>query len=426
MRRKPPRVFALILTIAAAAAMAGDEPVGTVASASATDDGPPTTSIEIYLGNLDARIEALSTFERRHPEHIGTGVRLSVALYRRAMYHGDLDGIAFAIEQLDRAIALSPSDTLALLLRARQNLSLHRFSQAQADLHRAAALGVEPSRLRSIGQEIDWSQGRYGTAAAAIREAAAQRPGSRTLARLAQLEHQLGRSDQAEAAFAAARERFHGTNPVTLAWLNVQSGIHALETCDYRQAEVWFRRALRRAPGYVLAREHLAESLARQGRTGEAIELYTDIVRTSDNPEFMGALAMLQREIGHQQVAERWRDRAREGYQQLLRRYPEAMFWHAAGFFADIDDDPQRALELLEKNAELRPNTESYAELARVQLVLGQSGRARNTLLRALEGQARSAKLYRIAAAVFSATGEPERADRMRRRARQLCGEALP
>jgi tetratricopeptide (TPR) repeat protein len=417
-------VYRLIPAIITLVVMAGASAAPLVATP-AGGDGPRTTSIDIHLGNLDAQIEVLSKSARRHPKQTGTTIRLSAFLYRRAMYHGDLDGIAAAIAQLDQAIALSPSNAGPWLLRARQSLSLHRFSQAQADLQQAAALGAQPSQLLGVRQEIDWYQGRYDAATTAIREAAALRPGLRTLARLAQLDYQLGRIDQAGITFAAARRQFRGTNPVVLAWLDVQHGILELETCDYPRAEAWFRRALRRAPGYVLAREHLAESLGRQGRSDEAIALYTDILQISDNPEFMGALALLLRQTGQPQAADHWRRRARERYRHLLQRYPEAMYWHAAGFFADIDDNPQRALELLEKNVELRPNTESYAELARIQLALGQTARARASLMQALDSPVRSAKLYRTAAAVLTAGGEPSPADRMSRQARQLCGGRL-
>ena len=90
----------------------------------------------------------------------------------------------------------------------------------------------------------------------------------------------------------------------------------------------------------------------------------------------MGALAGLYREHGRVSEADALRARATKRYEELLAKYPEAMAWHAAEFFAGEGNDPARARALLRQNAELRPNAESLDALARVERAAGETVRA--------------------------------------------------
>lgn len=75
--------------------------------------------------------------------------------------------------------------------------------------------------------------------------------------------------------------------------------------------------------------------------------------------------------------------RATKRYEELLRRYPEAMAWHAAAFFAGEGADEARARSLLQQNAALRPNAESLDALARLERAAGENARADDLTRRA-------------------------------------------
>ena len=81
--------------------------------------------------------------------------------------------------------------------------------------------------------------------------------------------------------------------------------------------------------------------------------------------------------------------RARAAWERLLARYPEAMYWHAAEFYLEHLGDPARAVELLQKNATLRPNVDSWLALADAQLACGDTVAAERTRTVAAEAQAR-------------------------------------
>src|SRR4029079_4249583 len=98
--------------------------------------------------------------------------------------------------------------------------------------------------------------------------------------------------------------------------------------------------------------EHLAEALHQLGQDDEATKIYERVVQLSNDPEFSHALAVLYAAHGKPAEAKALEEKARKGYDALLKKYPEAMAWHAAEFYSAIGEK-KRALELLQKNVVL-------------------------------------------------------------------------
>ena len=105
--------------------------------------------------------------------------------------------------------------------RADQEQSLHRFPEARADIEKAKSLGATGEDVAGVVQELDWNDGKYDAAIAAIR-AASTRKSLYTLAREAQLHHDLGEQDAADREFEEAEDLLRDTSPIPLAWINVQ------------------------------------------------------------------------------------------------------------------------------------------------------------------------------------------------------------
>ena len=378
-----------------------------------------TTDAQIYLGNLDGQIAELTRLTREHPDLISNVHMLSAAHHVRGRYRGDLDEIQLGIDEASACMRLDPENAGHALMRAEQEQSLHRFKEARQDLERARQLGASPSRVLDLETELDWNDGLYDKAILAIRKARLERPSSATWMREAQLNHDLDREDDADAAFEAAEDLITDTAPLPVAHLNVQRGIQKSQRGLLEEACGFFREALSRMPSYVAANEHLAEALHALGRDDEATAIYEKVVTLSDDPEFLHALAALYAVRGRPAESRELEAKARARYDDLLQRYPEAMYWHASEFYL-ATGDTKRALDLLRKNITLRPNSTSYVALAHAELANGRVADARTSIDRALGMPVRSASLFATASAIYGQAGEITAAEAFRARARRM------
>ncbi len=390
----------------------------------------PTTSADIYLGNLDEQIGELTRLTKDRPELLTNLMMLSAAHHARGRLKDDLDEIQLGIDEatLCRTLAHDAPDTprgarddgKCYLMRAEQEQSLHRFKEARADLKRAADAGADPVRIVDLETDLDWNDGLYEGAMVKIREACRSRPSTATWIREAQLDHELGREDEADSAFEAAEDRITDTNPLVVAHLNVQRGIQKVQTGRLDEAIAFFREAKARVPTHIAAVEHLAETLGMAGRHDEAAALYEKVVAMSDDPEFAHALAAEYALIGgREKETAALEAKARQGYARLVAKYPEAMYWHASEYYM-ATNEAGLALALLEKNVLLRAGSPSYVALARAQLASGLTVDAKASIDKALAMPLVSADLFWTASRVYRAAGDGTSADAFRARAEKI------
>jgi tetratricopeptide (TPR) repeat protein len=297
----------------------------------------PTTGGAIFVRNLEGEL-ADAEADAREPDADADSFRaLGITRYRMGRYRGDIDLVASAGHSFDVALTHDPERGDLYRLRAKVHGTLHRFADARADLDRASERGAPESTSPAM-QHVDTAR------RAALR----------------------GDLRAAELAFTAAEDGIRDTDPMFLAWLYTQRGA-ALIASEPERAVEFLRAAVDRLPGFVLAEEHLAEALHAAGHDDEAIAAYETLVARTGDPEFMGALAEIHAEHGRMAASESLVERARARFDALLVRYPEAMAWHAAGFFAGPGRDPARACALLRANVALRPTPEALVALARAE-----------------------------------------------------------
>ncbi len=112
--------------------------------------------------------------------------------------------------------------------------------------------------------------------------------------------------------------------------------------------ELKVRAAVRlaRPPHHALAASHLAGLEERRGERAAAIRRLEALVARSNDPEHVGHLARLYREVGRAGEAARLREKARARFEELVRRHPAAFASHAARFWLEVMGDPARAAEL--------------------------------------------------------------------------------
>jgi tetratricopeptide (TPR) repeat protein len=337
-----------------------------------------TTSGAIYIENLDARITELS---RLAAGADGAGSRLPLArnLYHRYRIVGRLDDAERALQQLDAAVAIATPEAEAHQLRAVVLGGFHRFDEAMRELDLAAAAGADETALQRTRTELQLARGDYADLQAEFAASTELSDDFHTQAHRADLRLQMGDVAGAEFRYRAAQGLYRDVNPVPLAWLHVQQGIAFLRLGRIEDARRFFAAAHARLPQYYLATEHLAECEALLGRFDEARRLYRDVIAQTGNPEFLAALASVEREAGRVAESERIAAEAEAGYAALTSRYPAAFGQHAAEFLIERGE-PAQADALARANLDVRRDIGSWLLASQTAIAVGDRERACSSL----------------------------------------------
>ena len=341
-----------------------------------------TTSGEVYIANLDARISEYRRVLGKSPS-ASLRTALASALYHRFKIIGKLEDAERALEVVDEAVREEPDEPSHRLMRATIYSALHRFVAAEADLAVAAEAENSPEVHRAQ-REIDLALGRYDRLAEEFKPTLPPTEDFYELVHRADLALMQGNLEAANFLFRSAQIAYRDVNPVPLAWLHVQRGIGSLRFGDAANALPFFAMAHARMPRYYLATEHLAESLTRLGKYDEARKLYLEVIAETGNPEFIAALAALEKAAGNAEAAVARSTEAKAGYAALYARHPDAYAQHYAEFLLDSGDSSQ-ANTLAERNIKLRQDVGSWILLARVAEANNEHARACEALRKALE-----------------------------------------
>jgi tetratricopeptide (TPR) repeat protein len=282
---------------------------------------------------------------------------------------GDWAHYAAADSLYARAFAFAPAGAGPHLGRAALDFTLHRLDRVEPalvaaerqllldDPHRAAIAGLRG--------DVHLQRGRLVEARAAFEAALALHEGMQGRARLAQGLWKSGDIAGAEAQYRDALARFHGEPASPRAWIHLQLGLIDLEAGRLGDALAHYRDAERALRGWWLIDEHIAEIHALEGRHGEAIRRYEDLVRRTGNPEFMSALAEQYGSMGRAREAQALIAAAARAHEDRLAHFPEAAAGHALDFHLAHGRDPGFTLRLAEGNWRLRPNDEARSQLER-------------------------------------------------------------
>ncbi|MEZ4385315.1 MAG: hypothetical protein R3A79_28570, partial [Nannocystaceae bacterium] len=312
------------------------------------------------------------------------------------------------------AFALAGGETGPWMTRARLHFTLHRLDAAIADLDKMSERFFIDDRQQAaidgLRADIAFQRGDYGVALAEFLRIADAKPNVTSLARLATYRWKTGDFDGADALYKRALEAYDGTAAQPRAWLRLMRGLLDLDRGRYHEAYAHYQHAEAELSGFWLIEEHIAEIRALLGDSAAAMDLYEDLIVRTENPEFMDALADLKEAHGDEARATALRTAAREAYEALLERYPEAAAGHALGHYLDRGDAPARALELAQANHAARPNGAAVIALAQALLAAGEGAQAQQTIEAALATKWSSAELHFVASEIFAARGDAERA----------------
>jgi tetratricopeptide (TPR) repeat protein len=326
----------------------------------------------------------------------------------RARLTGSYDDFAAAEAAFRRGEAMADPGTGPHMTGAILSFGMHRLGEAERYLGAIERYAVPPdagdrAEQRAMRGDIAFYRGNYARALTLYDEADRIAPGTADFRRAIFLS-KTGRVDDAERYFALSERRLASPTRQVRSFHELQRGILDLERGRLDEAMAHFRRADAIFPGYWLIEEHVAETLALQGRPAEAERLYRDVIRKTGHPEFMDALAGLLSEAGRAAEARQLTQRAWDAWQRRLKLFPEAAYGHAIDHCVD-KGDWACALDLARRNHAARPYGGAKTALARALLGNGRAEEARQAIEPVLASPWRTADLHRTAADIYAALG---------------------
>lgn len=352
-----------LLIAAVCVALAGCSKPGAPSGGSEGESGPPvarrTTRGELAVRNLDDRIATLEARVSGSAD-LPTRTRLCDLLLTRVQFLGTYSDFARVDDLARDARRDFPDDGGAHLLEARAFAAVHRFSEAEGALARAAALGADVAPALA---SVHIAQGRELPATLALAERRARAaPTLESFALWANAEGALGQFESADEHYRAALDSYKDVLPFPVAYVHFQRGVMWAEMAnDPSRALPSYIEAVAHLPEYVTANVHLAELEATSGKTSQAIERLRRVLSRTSDPEPTALLGeLLARGNPADPAARELIARARSSYAELLSRYPAAFADHAAEFFMGPGADARRALELARENLKLRETPRAY------------------------------------------------------------------
>lgn len=403
-------VCAFGLSALASIALRGGSAAGPVEPATRPDVAASGVSYASLLADTDEHIAGLQKVVDKRANDWLIRTHLATALSDRASLTHSLDDYDRVQAVLDETFAMVPPGTGPLLLAARFNFSIHRLTEAEKYLdmidRRAVPRGEETAMARTLRAEIAMQRGQYDVARATLAEVPPKVGG----AALALYHAKTGDPAEAEALLTEALATASEKDPRHRAWLDLQLGVLAMDRGELLTALKHLQNADAELAGWWLVQEHVAEVHSRRAEHDKAVAIYEDLVRTTDLPQHMDALAGLHRHTGKPEAAAELITRAAARWEEQLTRYREAAIGHSLQHHLQFGE-PQRALELALGNHALRPGGDAEVALARAYLKAGQPAEALAAAERALATPYRSAALHDVAAKAHAALGNTAAAE---------------
>jgi len=383
--------------------------------------GPGTKQVEGYaaaLAELDKGIVGLQRIVDRRPKDWLMRTRLAERVLARASLSHDYEDYAKIQTLLDEAFSIAVKGAGPFMLAARFNFSVHRLDKSEEYLEKMKSLAVpEQTKAQALLRaDIALFRGQYEDALAQYQRLAGQRP-SRVTLKLALYHGATGNLDDAKVLLESAITGSVYHDGHGRAWTRLQLAILDMERGRYDQALKQLRKADALFPNWWLVREHMAEVYTLLGEDEKAIPIYEEVVRDTNHPQFMDALAGCYERQGREDEAKALIAKSRRLWDKQLQQFPEAAGGHGLEHYLEVSPQPEKALTLALANVKVRPGGDARVLLAKSYLNVGQSKKALAQVELVLATPYRSADLHDVASQAYEAVGHKTKA----RAQRDLC-----
>lgn len=378
-------------------------------------DGPRDVLPTSEFVNAEASIAYYREKLRQEPRDVKSRVALAQVLLQQASATGrEAEYIPDARRELDQALAESPDDYHALLLKASLFNTLHHFEDAR-DLSRDL-IARYPRHAFSYGTLTDAlvELGAYDEAVTAADTMLAIKPSLASYTRASYLRQLHGDHDGAlDAMRLAADAGVHGH--ADRAWALYQLGTLYLDDARPDTAAYIFEGVLAERPDYAYAVGGLGHVALAKGDADAAIRHFTTAYGMAPRDIFQEGLAEAYALKGDERRATAAVRTVRRGLADA-RAMGEIVDMEEADFMLDHGIEIDRALGMARQQVERRPGhlhaNETYA------WALHKNGRSREALPyieRAMRLGTGDAMVHFRAAAIYDGVGDAAEAARQYR-----------
>lgn len=309
---------------------------------------------------------------------------LALGYARRARETADMDFYEKAHQQLDRSLEIDPDNYGARRLRVWTLLGQHRFAEA---LEKAEELNkVFPDDVLVYGflADAQVELGRYEEATDSVQWMLDLRPGNvPALTRAAYLRELHGWNEGAVEFMQKAFDRTRPAEREDRAWIQTQMAHLEQLNGNLAAADKHVSIALELFPDYHYALAELGRIRASQGRLEEAADALRKRYEAAPHPENLFELGRVLDKLGRT-------EEARRAYAEFEKSgLAEMNNWDNCNrdlvdYFADIADQPRRALEIAKAEMERRQDLFTRASYAWALYKVGRTAEAQQQMDQAL------------------------------------------
>ena len=344
----------------------------------------------------DQRIlRAIRVIERRPDSPEGYN-QLAAAYMQKARETSDFDLNAKADEAITRSLVVEPDNYDALKLRAKLQLTYHRFSEALETARRAQTVRTDDHDVWGQITDALVELGDYAGAVKAAQTMVDLRPDSSSYARVSYLRSLHGDTQGAIQAMVVAVKSANPNDPEGIAWCRVQLGNELMNAGRLDEAEREFDEALRVFTDHPLALRGKAEVRVAAGDIQGAIEICKRERASADAAQMLGDLyaRMGQHDIARKEY---------EKFETLERENAvvERSWRHLVNHWLDEDRNLEQALTLATQEYEARKDIFTCDSLAWALFKNGRTEEAKKFMKEALRTGTKDARINEHAEIIF-------------------------
>ena len=350
-------------------------------------------------GKADQRILKATQAIAKMPNSADGYNQLASAYMQKARETAEFSLNANAEEAITRSLTVEPNNYDGLKLRAKLELTYHRFTDALETARRAQAVRTDDHDVWGQITDALVELGDYAGAVKAAQTMVDLRPDSSSYSRVSYLRSLHGDTQGAIQAMVAALKASNPNDPEGVAWCRVQLGNELMNAGRLDAAEREFDEALRTFPDHPLALRGKAETRLTKGDLQGAIQICEREQAKSPSADAAQMLGDLYARLGR-------KDAALKHYEQFetLERenaVRERSWHHMINYWLDHDRNLDEALTLATREYEARKDIFTCDALAWALFKNGRIAEAKKLMNEALRTGTKDARINQHATIIY-------------------------
>ncbi|MGD9890942.1 MAG: tetratricopeptide repeat protein [Dehalococcoidia bacterium] len=351
-------IVALFALVVAGAAFAGLA-VGRRDSGNQQAAGPGAPASPAIT--TDSQIESYLARIQRLPDQADGYAGLGAAYLQKARESGDPSYYGRAEAALEKSLSLDAAHADAYVQLGVLALAQHQFEAGLEYGRRALTINPYESAALGVIGDAQVELGRYDEAQQTFAAMLDLRPDLASFARMSYIRELRG--DLPGAIELMQRAVIGATGSEAHAWTQVQLGHLYFNSNDFDAALKEYERTLFQRPAYLHAKAGVARVKAAQEDYAGAAEIYESITTTLPLPEYVIALADVQRAAGDEAAAQAT-EALVETIDRLFRGNGVNTDVEMALFHADRAIDIETTVEDARRALSSRPGIQGWDALA--------------------------------------------------------------